>query len=68
MRQGFVENDGRLHVTLRNQKVSAACANRNRPIINPLSHDRPADFHSAGCRVVVNDYRLMRRVSGLVRE
>ncbi|ACY90780.1 hypothetical protein A674_00913 [Salmonella enterica subsp. enterica serovar Enteritidis str. 2009K1651] len=37
-----------------NQKVSAACANRNRLIINPLSNNRPADFPVVGSRIVVN--------------
>ncbi|EAA4438525.1 hypothetical protein DPE44_19140 [Salmonella enterica subsp. salamae] len=54
IRQDFIENDGRLHATLRNQKISAACANQNRLIINPLSNNRPADFPAVGSRVVVN--------------
>ncbi|EBV5913969.1 hypothetical protein NL80_18930 [Salmonella enterica subsp. enterica serovar Mbandaka] len=37
-----------------NQKVSAACANRNRLIINPLSNNRPADFPAVGSHTVVN--------------
>ncbi|ASG52940.1 MAG TPA: hypothetical protein DCM34_10720 [Salmonella bongori] len=35
-----------------NQNESAECANRNRLIINLLSNNQPADFHSTGSHVV----------------